>query len=171
MNKDKDIDSLYNSLLFSLGQEYEHYQELLKTVGEETHMLKKCKLTDILDFNTRKERVLLSLTVASEMRMGIIKKIMSCLHLDEPVSMKQIIAYAQNHTRQHLIDYQEKFADLTTRIEKFNKNNKELITFSLSHITNTLNYINNLTSQNPNYNRSGHIKAENLQGRLISREG
>ena len=166
----KDLDFLYNSLLLSMGQEYEHYQELLKTIEEESHILKKSNLADILDFNTRKERVLLSLNMAQEMRMGEIKKIISHLNLDEPVSMAQLVAYAQNHTRQNLIDYQEKFAGLSTRIEKFNENNKDLISFSLAHITNTLNYINSLTSSSPHYDRYGQIKAGYLQGRVISRE-
>jgi len=166
----KDLDFLYNSLLLSTAQEYEHYQELLKTVEEESEVLKKSNLADILDFNTRKERVLLSLNMAQEMRMGEIKKIISHLNLDEPVSMAQLVAYAQNHTRQNLIDYQEKFAGLSTRIEKFNENNKDLISFSLAHITNTLNYINSLTSSSPHYDRYGQIKAGYLQGRVISRE-
>lgn len=167
----KDLDYLYNSLLCSMGQEYEHYQELLKTVEEEAHVLKKCNLTDILDFNIRKERVILSLNMAEDVRTGIIKKIISHLNLDEPVSMSHLAAYAQQHTRQNLIDYQEKFSGLISRIDKINESNRNLIVFSLSHISNTLNYINMLTSQHPNYNRSGQIKAENLQGRLISREG
>lgn len=166
----KDLDFLYNSLLLSMGQEYERYQELLKTIEEESDILKKSNLADILDFNTRKERVLLSLNMAQEMRMGDIKKIISHLNLDEPVSMAQLVAYARNHTRQNLIDYQEKFAGLITRIENINENNKELISFSLAHITNTLNYINSLTSSSPHYDRYGQIKAGYLQGKLISRE-
>jgi hypothetical protein len=166
----KDLDFLYNSLLLSMGQEYERYQELLKTIEEESDILKKSNLADILDFNTRKERVLLSLNMAQEMRMGEIKKIISHLNLDEPVPMAQLVAYAQNHTRQNLIDYQEKFAGLSTRIEKFNENNKDLISFSLAHITNTLNYINSLTSSSPRYDRYGQIKAGYLQGKVISRE-
>jgi tRNA isopentenyl-2-thiomethyl-A-37 hydroxylase MiaE len=71
----KDLDFLYNSLLLSMGQEYENYQELLKTIEEESHILKKADLADILDFNTRKERELLSLNIVQEMRMASIKKI------------------------------------------------------------------------------------------------
>jgi tRNA isopentenyl-2-thiomethyl-A-37 hydroxylase MiaE len=166
----KDLDFLYNSLLLSMGQEYENYQELLKTIEEESHILKKADLADILDFNTRKERALLSLNIVQEMRIAAIKKIALYLQLEEPVSITQLVAYAQSHTRQNLIDYQEKFAGLITRIEKINESNKELISFSLSHITNTLNYINILTSSNPHYDRYGQIKAEYLQGKVISRE-
>jgi hypothetical protein len=102
--------------------------------------------------------------------MGERRKIISHLNLDEPVSMTQLVAYAQNHTRQNLIDYHEKFAGLSTRIENINENNKELISFSLAHITNTLHYINSLTSSSPHYDRYGQIKAGYLQGKVISRE-
>ena len=167
----KDLYFLYNSLVLSMGQEYEHYEELLNAIEEETHVLKKSNLPDILEFNTRKERLILSLNMASEMRMGAVKKIISYLHLDEPVSMTQLIAYAQDHTRQNLIDYQEKFAEMIPKIKKINDHNKALIIFLLSHVSNTLNYINSITSSYPNYDQCGQVKARNLQGRLISQEG
>jgi len=167
----KDLDFLYNSLLFSMGQEYDHYQELLITLEEEAHVLKKSTLEDILDFNKRKELLLLSLNMVSEMRVSAIKKIVSYLNLGEPVSMTQLIAYAQSHTRQNLIDYQEKFADLISRIKQINEKNMNLITILHSHVSNTLNYINSLTSSHQNYDQYGQIKAANLQGRLISQEG
>ena len=85
--------------------------------------------------------------------------------------MTQIIASAQNHIRKNLMDYQEKFADLIKQINKVNENNKHLITFSLSHVNNTISYINSLTSSYLNYSPSGQIKAGNLQGRLISQAG
>lgn len=167
----KDLDCLYNALLLAMGQEFERYQELLKTVEEETDIFKKCLLADILECNAKKERVLQSLHIALEKRMNAINNIATHLHLDKPVSMTQIIASAQNPIRKNLIDYQEKFADLIALLNKVNKNNKNLITFSLSYVCNTINYISGLTSSSPNYNPSGQIKAGNLQGRLISQAG
>jgi hypothetical protein len=156
----KDLDYLYNSLLIAMGQEHERYQELLETIKEETEILKKCVLADILDCNAKKERVLLSLNMA-----------LAHLHLENPVFMTQIIASAQHHIGKYLMDYQEKFADLINQINEINENNKHLITFSLSFINSTISYINSLTSSCLNYSRSGQIKAGNLHGRLISQAG
>jgi flagellar biosynthesis/type III secretory pathway chaperone len=167
----RDVDYLYNSLLIAMGQEYERYQELLETVKEETEIIKKCVLADILDCNTKKERVLLSINMALEMRMSALNKIEAHLHLEKPVFMTQIIASAKHHIGKNLIDYQEKFADLIKQINAVNEINKHLITFSLSYVNNTINYINSLTSSSLNYNPLGQIKAKNLQGRLISQAG
>ena len=167
----KDLDYLYNSLLIAMGQEYERYQELLNTVEEETDILKKCVLADILDCNTKKETVLLSLNMALEMRMSALDKIATHLHLNKPALMTQIIGSAQNQIRKNLMDYQEKFADLIKQINKVNESNKHLITFSLSQVSNTISYINSLTSSYLNYSPSGQIKAGNLHGRLISQAG
>lgn len=167
----KNLELLYHSLLFSLEQEYEHYQELLKIIKEESTILVKGSLPDILEFNTKKERLLLSLNMATEMRISAIKKIAIHLNLEEPVAMRQLIAYAQNQTRQNLIRCQEKFSDLLLQIQRINENSKGLISFSIAHLGNTLKYINVLTSSQPNYDQSGHRKAGNLQGRLISKEG
>jgi hypothetical protein len=65
----------------------------------------------------------------------------------------------------------EKFSGPTARIEKMNEYSKSLITFSLSHISNTMNYISSLTSSQTNCHRSGKLKAGNLQDRLTSQEG
>lgn len=166
-----DLDCLYNSLLVTMGQEYERYRELLKTIKEETEILKKCVLADILNCNTKKEMVLLSLNMALEMRMSALNKIAARLQLDNPVFMTKIIASAEYHIRKNLMDYQEKFADLIKQINTVNVSNKYLITFSLSHVNNTINYINSLTSSYLNYSPSGQIKAGNLHGRLISQAG
>jgi flagellar biosynthesis/type III secretory pathway chaperone len=167
----KDLDYLYNSLLIAMGQEHERYQELLETIKEETEILKKCVLADILDCNAKKERVLLSLNMALEMRMSALNKIAAHLHLENPVFMTQIIASAQHHIGKYLMDYQEKFADLINQINEINENNKHLITFSLSFINSTISYISSLTSSCLNYSPSGQIKAGNLHGRLISQAG
>lgn len=167
----RELDLLYNALYLSLEQEYECYQEFLKSIKEEATLLKRCTAADLLELNARNERLLLSLGMASELRANAIKKITSHLHLDEPVTMGQLIAYAQNQTRQNLIHCQAKFADLIHRIKKANDHNKDLITFSLTHINNTLSYINSLFSVNPNYDYRGKIQAGNLQGRLISKAG
>lgn len=166
-----ELNLLYNSLYLSMVQEYDRYQELLVAVNEEASALISCSSSDIIDFNARNERLLFSVRMASEIRMGATKKIASCLHLDEPVTMGQLIACAQDNTRQNLIDYKEKFADLLVNLQKTNNHNRELIAASLSHINNTLSYIDNLTCASPNYDRQGQIRAGNLQSRLISEAG
>jgi flagellar biosynthesis/type III secretory pathway chaperone len=167
----KDLDFLYKSLYLSMEQEYERYQELLEAVEEEAHVLISCTAADITDFNSRNERLLLSVTMASEIRLSAIKKITTHLNLDEPVTIGQLIAYAQGKTRQNLIDYKEKFTDLILKVQQTNNHNRELITASLSHTNNTLNYINSLTCSCPNYDRHGQFRAGNLQCRLVSEAG
>jgi flagellar biosynthesis/type III secretory pathway chaperone len=167
----KDLDFLYKSLYLSMEQEYERYRELFQAVEEEADTLISCTSKDITDFNLKNERLLLSVKMASEIRMDAIKKITSHLHLDEPVTMAQLIAYAQDNIRQNLIDYKEKFADLILKIQQTNHHNRELISASLSHVNNTLNYIDRLTCPNPNYDQRGRIRAGNLQSRLISEAG
>jgi flagellar biosynthesis/type III secretory pathway chaperone len=167
----KDLDYLYHALLLAMGQEYERYQALLSSIQDETDILRKCVLDDIFSSNKKKEMVLQSLSIALEIRMSAINKIAEHLQIDEPVSMTQLIDSAQNHIRKNLMDYQEKFADLVKQINKANEKNKQLITFSLSQVNNTISYINSLTSSSLNYSPSGQIKAGNLHGRLISQAG
>jgi flagellar biosynthesis/type III secretory pathway chaperone len=85
--------------------------------------------------------------------------------------MTQIINCAQNPIRKNLMAYQEKFAGLIAQIDKVNKMNKNIITFSLTPINNTMSYIYSLTHLHPHYSPSGQIKAGKLQGKLISQAG
>lgn len=167
----KDLDLLYKSLILSMEQEYERYRELLEAVRQESKTLTSCTAADIIDFNARNDRLLLSVRMASEIRVDAIKKIASCLHLEEPVTLGPLIARAPAGTRQNLIDCKEKFADLISEIRKTNDLNRELITSSLSNVNNTINYISSLLSPVPNYDRQGQIRAGNLQSRLISQAG
>lgn len=167
----KDVDSLYQSLLSCLEQEYIQYQELLKSLEEEALIIKKSSLEHILESNARKEVIVLSLNMAAEMRINAVKELSSQLKFSKPASLTQIIASTNGDIRQNLMDYQEKFAGIINQTKKANENNKNMISFSLSHIRNTFNYINSLIASNQNYDHQGQIKAENLHGRLISQAG
>ena len=109
---DQDLDYLYTSLFLSIEKEYECFQELLEALEQEASKLISCTLGDTIGFNSRNDRLLLSVKIASDFRISAISKIISCLHLDEPVTMGQLIAYAPDKTRQNLTDYREKYTDL-----------------------------------------------------------
>lgn len=164
-------DHSYRSLLLALGQECEHYQELLHAVDAEEEILIGGELSGIVDFNTKNERLLLSLKMASQLREKATRQLAEALGLTEPVTMTQLIGGAEGATRKNLMAYREKFADLLGAIQRGNDRNRELISFSLAHVNNTVNYINNITSSPANYNQMGQIRAGNLQGRLISKAG
>lgn len=162
---------LYDPLLFSLEREHEHCRELLGVVAEESDILKESSLPDILEFNAKKERVLLSLKMATEIRIAATEKMASDLDIEKPVSMTQLIACAPNSIRQKLVDSRGMFVGLLHDIERINETNKSLIRLSLSHLGGTLNYINSLAYSNSNYDQSGQMKAGESHGRLISQAG
>lgn len=168
---DKKLDYLYSSLLLAMEQEHERYGELFNATKQETETLKRGLLADLLDSNNRKETALQSLNMAIETRMAVLNKIGDQLQLSAPSTLNQVITAAQSHYRKKLIDYQEKLADLIQKINKTNEHNKKLISFSLCQTTNTIQYINKLTSFYVNYTPSGQIQARNLHGRLISQAG
>jgi len=168
---DKDLDLLYQSLLFCLGQELERYQELLKLTQEEPEILIRSRLEDLQEFNARKERVLLSLQMAASIRLEAQGKITAHLRLKEPVSMRDLTDHTEGEIRQNLLNYQEQFTDLRTQIEKMNKDNQELIAFAISQVSILTNHINKLMSPPPSYNQQGYVTAPKLHGRLLTQEG
>ena len=168
---DKDLELLYQHLLFSFGQELERYQELFTITREEPEILIRSRLEELQELNSRKERVLLSLQMATSIRLEAQGKIAARLLLEEPVSMQHLIAYTEGEIQQNLLNYQEKFTNLQTQIEKLNKNNRELIDFAISQIGILTNHINKLISPPPGYNQQGYVTAPKLHGRLLTQEG
>jgi|WetSurMetagenome_2_1015567.scaffolds.fasta_scaffold10155_8 hypothetical protein len=98
-------------------------------------------------------------------------KLAAGLHSDEPASMTQIINCTQNPIRNKMTHYREIFAGVIAQTDKGNKMKKNLFTFSLTHINNTMCYIYSLIHLHPNDSPSSQIKARKLQGKLISQAG
>jgi flagellar biosynthesis/type III secretory pathway chaperone len=168
---DKQIASLYKSLLHTMNEELQCHERLSDLIHEETLVLRQSRLPDILDINARKAEAYRQSEAAAQRRVESIDRIVACLGLENPVSFAQLTACADVATRQILIGYREKFADMVRHIEKTNEINRQIITLTLAHVSNNLNFIHSISSSIPNYDQRGQIKAGNLQGRLISQAG
>ena len=162
---------LYKSLLRTLEEEVQHHERLLELIHEETLVLRKSLLPEILDITARKGEAYRQSEAAVQRRVESIDGIIAYLGLENPLSFSQLAACTDVATRQILIGYREKFTDIVCRIEKTNEINRQIIALTLAHVSNNLNYIHSISSKIPNYDHHGQIKAGNLQGRLISQAG
>jgi len=168
---DKPLASLYKRLVHVLDDELQSHARLLEIILEETQVLRKSLLPGILDIGARKSEAFRQSEAAAYRRAETVGRIIADLGLEAPVSFIQMAAYADVATRQVLTGYREKFADIVRRIEDANDINRQIIALTLAHVSNNLNFINNISSSIPNYDQHGQIKAGNLQGRLISQSG
>jgi flagellar biosynthesis/type III secretory pathway chaperone len=168
---DRVLASLYKRLIHALDDELQNHARLLEIILEETQALRKSRLPEILDVGTRKGDAFRQSEEAAQRRAEAVVQIVAHLGLESPVSFVQMAAYADVATRQVLIGYREKFADIVRRIEEANEINRQIIALTLAHVSNNLNFIHNISSSIPNYDQHGQIKAGNLQGRLISQAG
>ena len=162
---------LYKSLLQTLDEEMQYHERLLELIHEETLVLRKSFLPEILDISTRKGEAYRQSEAVVQRRVECIDSIIAYLGLEPPVSFAQLTACADVATRQILTGYREKFADIVCRIEKTNETNRQTIELTLAHVSNNLNFIHSISSSIPNYDHHGQIKAGKLQGRLISQAG
>lgn len=168
---DETLASLYNRLLDTLDDELQCHTNLLGIILEETQVLRKSRLPDILDIGARKGDAFRQSEAAAHRRAEAVGRIIARLGLDGPVSFIQMAAYADIATRQRLTGYRENFADRVRRIEEANEINRQIIALTLAHVSHNINFINNIWTSIPNYDQNGQIKAGNLQGRLISQAG
>ena len=168
---EQTLDALYKRLMMTLNAEIQTHARLLKIILEETQVLRKSRLSDIVDIGAAKEKAFRESETAAHLRAEAVGYIIAHLGLDEPVSFVQLAAYADIATRQELTGYREKFADLVRRIEDANEVNRQIIALTLAHVSTNINFIHSISSSIPNYDQHGQIKAGNLQGRLISQAG
>lgn len=168
---DKQLASLYGSLIHILDEELRCHERLLKVILEETQALRKGRLPGILDVGASKSDAFRKSEAAAHQRTESVGRIIAHIGVEAPVSFFQMAAYADVATRQVLTGYREKFADIVRRIEEANEINRQIITLTLAHINKNINFINNISSSISNYDHHGQVKAGNLQGRLISRAG
>jgi len=171
MDVDNQLASLYGSLIHILDEELQSHTLLLKIILEETKVLRKSRLPEILDVGARKSDAFRQSEASAYRRVEAVGRIIARLGLEDPVSFVQLAAHADAATRQILTGYRDKFAGIVRQIEKSNEANRRIIALTLAHINKNINFINNISSSISNYDHHGQMKAGNLQGRLISRAG
>lgn len=168
---DKSLELLFKRLIHALDDELQSHAHLLNIILEETQALRRSRLPEILDTGARKGDAFGQSEAAARRRSESVGRIIAHLGLEAPVSFVQMAAYTDGATRQVLTGYREKFADIVRRIEEANDINRRIIELTLAHVSNNINFINNISSSIPNYDQHGQIKAGNLHGRLISQAG
>ena len=115
---DRQLASLFESLIEALKDELESHTRLLDFIREETQALRHSRLPEILAAGNKKSEAFWLTAAAAKKREEAIDSLIACLGHKAPVSFAQLAAAADFNIRQILTFYKEKFADIIPKIKK-----------------------------------------------------
>ncbi len=168
---DKQLASLFQFLINALQDEYESRARLLYVIWEQTQTLRDSQLLEVPDISIRKGDAFRLSEAAVQRRVDAVTKIIAYLCLEDSLSFLELAPYTDVTTRQILTGYRDKFADTVRRIKSANETNRKIIALTLAHVSDNINFIMNITTSLPNYDRHGQISARSLQGEFIAQAG
>jgi flagellar biosynthesis/type III secretory pathway chaperone len=168
---DKQLASLLQFLIDALKDEIGNHAHLLDMIREETRTLRDGRLPEVFDIGIRKSEAFRQAEAAVQRRADIVTKIVAHLRLNDSLPLAELAQYADAMTRQILTGYHDKIADIVRSIKSANETNRRTIAVTLAHVSNNMNFIMNITSSLPNYDRHGQITGRRLPGEFISQAG
>lgn len=167
-----DLEGLLDSLLTVLKKDVEVYRELQANINEKRDVLLKPSLELLTESNSKAETCVLKARMLEEVRANIIKKIAKSLDREEnEITLSLLSAYADGQRKTELRAHQRALNSLVGSIKETNAKNKVLLDHSLSYVTNSLNFINQIMCAGADYVNTGKLKTGRKSGMMLCKEG
>jgi flagellar biosynthesis/type III secretory pathway chaperone len=173
MSLDTDLHPHLDSLIDLLKREIAVYKELQATIAQEKTILLKPSLERILESNSKKETVILKAKMLEEGRLKLVRKIAKMLDLEEKeINLTTLYSYADHLQEKALKECQSVLNELLAKNRKMNRNNKELLDYSLNFLQGSVDFIHSLfSSASTSYMASGKMTPIPHNGKIVRTEG
>ncbi|MCK9362281.1 MAG: flagellar protein FlgN [Syntrophales bacterium] len=172
LKKAANFELLLNSLLSVIEQEIDVYRELGKIIAEEADVLMKPGLDSIAASNAKKDDCVFKARLLEEERSKLVRDIAWALgKKGKEINFTVISAYCDAGRAAQLESQRQILFPLIKAINEANAKNMGLLDFSLSYVRGSLDFVNNLLSAGANYERTGQLKTDSLQGRVVNSKG
>jgi flagellar biosynthesis/type III secretory pathway chaperone len=108
-----------------------------------------------------------------EERGELVEKISKLLDMDEQeeVCISALIPYGDDHQQNELKECQSRLCSIVVRVNEINEKNKVLLSSSLLYVRKSIDFISRLMSSSSTYQNTGELKVNNLNGKIVCREG
>jgi len=172
VKKNEDFDELMDSLLSEVNKEIEAYRKLRLVIAGEYDALMRSSLDLLHRSNAQKNACISSIGVLEKERRDIVHKIAGLLNRkEEKINFTVLSSYTDSRRKAQLESLRKSLFPLIKEIKKANEKNKGLLDFSLSYIGGAMRFISSLLSTGANYESTGHLKPDHLNGRMVNSRG
>jgi hypothetical protein len=169
-----ELHSLYDSLVSVLRKEIEVYRKLHDSLLNEKEILAGSSVTvnELYENNSRKETCILKAKMAKTVRTKLLEKIITALNLDgRDIRLSTLLPHGDENQKKELEECQFTLCSLLKNINESSKKNKELLVDSLFYVRKSIDFLGQIISPGATYLSTGRLKANNVNGKIVSREG
>ncbi len=174
LEMEKNVNSLFISLLEILNREIEVYREIRDVIIREKDILLKPSLEALHESNARKETMILKAKLLEEVRRGIVRRLAAALDLgdgDGEITLAALLEHCPGEKEEALRECRESLRCLFQDIRVRNERNRMLVDSSLLFFRDSIGFINEMISPDAGYLDSGRLKTISRNGKLLSIEG
>lgn len=176
-----ELHSLYDSLISVLKKEIEVYSKLHRCFLSEREILAGSSVDELYESNSRKETCILKARMVEGARTKLIERIINALKLDGKVLNKTLtlddrrlstlLLHGDDDQKRDMEECRSALKSLLMEIHGLNERNKTLLDSSLFYVRKSIDFLGQLIYPGATYLNTGTLKANNLNGKILSREG
>ena len=167
-----DLHTLYDALIAALREEIDVFSELHGALVREKEILAGASVDELYESNAGKERSILKAGTLEETRAALMKKIAAALGLDKRgITLSALLPHGDETQQAALKECRSVLRSLVTDIQELNESNKTLLDDSLVYVQKSVDFLGQLIYPFGTYMNTGRLRENNLNGRLVSREG
>lgn len=180
-----ELHSLYDSLISVLKKEIEVYSKLYRCFLSEREILTGSSVDELYESNSRKETCILKARMVEGARTKLIDRIINALKLDGKVLNKTLdkaptlddrrlstlLLHGDDDQKRDMEECRSALKSLLMDINGLSERNKTLIDSSLFYVRKSIDFLGQLIYPGATYLSTGILKASNLNGKIVSREG
>lgn len=169
---DNTLHPLYDPLISVLKKEIEVCRELHASLVHEREILAGSSADELYESNARKEACILKAGMLEDARTKLIGKIAAKLGLEgKEMTLSTLLSHGDDRRKKELKKCRSILRSLLTDINELNERNKLFLNASLSHVQRSIDFLGQLVYPSATYLNTGRLKATNLNGKIVSREG
>lgn len=167
-----DLHTLYDTLIAALREEIDVFSELHGALAREKKILAGASVDELYASNAGKERSILKAGTLEETRAALMKKIAAALGLGKRgITLSALLPHGDETQQAALEECRSLLRSLVTDIQELNESNKTLLDDSLVYVQKSVDFLGQLIYPFGTYMNTGRLRENNLNGRLVSREG
>jgi len=165
------MDALLNQLLDLLHQESETYRSMVTVLDREKDAVVRSELTGLNAAIREKENLLLKLRMLETQRGRVVTKLADTLgYASRNLTLRMIAQRVDGLYAGRLKKCSAELEASIGALETANRRNQELVEHSLLLVRGSFNLLNDLTTSDTVYHRSGGVQNKNSTGRLVRGE-
>ena len=175
-----ELHSLYDSLISVLKKEIEVYSKLHRCFLSEREILAGSSVDELYESNSRKETCILKARMVEGARTKLIERIINALKLDgkalnkalnKNIRLSTLLLHGDEDQKRDMEECRSTLSSLLMDIHGLNERNKTLLDSSLFYVRKSIDFLGQLIYPGATYLSTGTLKANNLNGKIVSREG